>query len=70
MSDEILALNELTGLVHKYKGTELKPDGIGLITCDCEDFEDAAEHSSLTAINREHLERGIWKPAPCLQDDQ
>lgn len=76
-AEEMLALNELTGLVHDYKGTQIgglgadKTDkGIGIISCGCDGFEEAVENDTLTMIRRKHLERGIWQAAPCLQDDE
>lgn len=74
-ADEMLALNELTGLVHTYEGTGLggvgvdeNDMGIGLLSCGCDGFEEAAKNDTLTMIRRKHLERGIWQAAPCLSD--
>lgn len=73
---EILALNELTGKVHKYNGTCLGGVGsedndmpIGIDSCGCDGFEEAAKNDSLTVIKRRHLENGIWQPADCLNNN-
>lgn len=57
-----LMLDELTGLVHAYEGASFT----GPIPCGCEHVNESVEADSLTLIYREHLERGIWEPADCL----
>ena len=73
--EKMLALNDVTGIVHDYKGTS--PGGlgsedndmpVGIIPCGCDEFEEAVENNTLTMIRRRHLERGIWEPAECLTD--
>lgn len=66
MSDdnEIMMLNELTGLVHEYPGA-----GVGRVH-DCGCGLDESECDNLIAIHREHLERGIWETAPCVESDE
>lgn len=76
--NDIMALNELTGIVHEYNGTRVggvgsasMGSGIGFVPCGCEDgswFEEAVERDTLTVIRRKHLERGIWEPAECVDD--
>lgn len=62
--DEMLALNELTGRVHKYEGP-----GLGRpLSCGCEGFAEAVDAGALTVIRARHLERGIWEPADCLRE--
>jgi hypothetical protein len=62
-SDEMLALNELTGLVHDYAGA-----GLGRpLDCGCGLGDE--ELDALVMIRRKHMERGIWRPAPCLGGD-
>jgi len=78
MSDpeEMLALNEVTGLVHNYEGTipgglgaEEHDVPIGIAPCGCELFEEAVANDNLKVINRKHLEAGIWEPADCMGGD-
>lgn len=66
MSDEneMLALNELTGVVHDYAGASLS----GMIDCGC--GLDEHDQTNMIAIHREHMERGIWEPAPCIEDEE
>ena len=78
--DEMLLLNEVTGIVHEYNGTG--PGGyssdeadsvIGVLPCGCEDddlFAEAVEMDNLIMIERRHLEKGIWEPAPCVETDE
>lgn len=77
MSDtDFLALNQLTGRVHKYGGTKLggigadeNGIGIGIVPCGCDGFKEAVENDTIIAIQPKHLERGIWKPAECLEGE-
>lgn len=73
--EEMMALNQITGRVHKYNGTMLgginKEDhdhNIGIIPCGCEEFEEAIKTDNLIMIERKHLERGIWEPAECVNE--
>lgn len=79
MSDEMLALDECTGLVHQYEGTapggigaEDMGFGVGIIPCDCEGehaeiFEDDMNAGNVVMVEQRHLAAGIWEPAPCLR---
>jgi len=80
--DEILLLNRLTGRVHKYKGTGPATTEDGDLTivpllCDCDLIGEAMEKDAqkedheegfVKGIDWEHLEKGIWEPAPCLEE--
>lgn len=76
----MLILNKLTGRVHEYNGTmvggitkEDSEEAIGVIPCSCEGkdaemFEDCLTSDNNMAIEEENMEKGIWEPAPCLQE--
>lgn len=61
--DDMMMLNEITGLVHEYEGA-----GLGRpLNCGCDLGDD--ELDNLVMIHREHMERGIWQPAPCVESE-
>ena len=74
--DDFLALNQLTGRVHKYGGAQpggIGADenglGIGVVPCGCDGFEEGVLNDTIMAIQPKHLERGIWEPADCLNGE-
>jgi hypothetical protein len=65
-SDAMVMLNEFTGIAHKYKGVGLgKP-----LSCGCDGIEEAMENDMLTILEMKHVEEGIWKKAPCLEEEK
>lgn len=66
----MLALNEITGIVHDYDGVRQNRHGnIECIPCGCNGYEEAWEEDLLLLIREEHLERGIWERGECLKGD-
>lgn len=79
--NELLILDETTGLVHQYNGVgpggivgEQSNHEIGLLPCGCDGrlgelFVNSALDNNLIVISDDHLEFGVWKRAPCLEID-